>query len=269
MAARPQLENGHLRIANELIEALARIRVPGEARQVFDAIIRKTYGFNKKTDRIALSQLSLATGLKRPTVCKAVRKLLDMNLITKKGNGTVVSYGINKDFDTWKPLPKRARVPKKEMGVSKKGKKRYPKGHTQKTKDTSSKDTTPFPSDSVEYRLSAKLISIVTERHPHIKRKDHDPQKWARDIDLLMRIDKAPPEEIAKVIDFISHDYGNGRGDWKGWGGVVQSAVGLRRNYTKVLSAMESAGPNAASATDVRGDVLPDLGDGDAEMEMT
>ena len=51
--AMPQVENGYTRIANELLEALAKIRIPGEARQVFDVIMRKTYGF-RKSDPIAL-----------------------------------------------------------------------------------------------------------------------------------------------------------------------------------------------------------------------
>jgi len=37
--ASPQLENGYTRIANELMEALARIRIPGEARQVKESLI--------------------------------------------------------------------------------------------------------------------------------------------------------------------------------------------------------------------------------------
>lgn len=46
--ANPQCENGFTKIANELMEALAKIRIPGEARQVLDVIFRQTYGWNKK-----------------------------------------------------------------------------------------------------------------------------------------------------------------------------------------------------------------------------
>lgn len=102
-----QIENGYIKIANELFEAFARIRIAGEARQVLDVILRKTYGYGKKEDRISLSQFCLATYMSKTRVCQALIKLYRMNLITKKGNDLGSTYGFNKDFDTWKPLPKK------------------------------------------------------------------------------------------------------------------------------------------------------------------
>ncbi len=103
----PQAEDGHVDIANEVMDALCRIRIPGEARQILDFIIRKTWGWKKKEDAIPLSQFEKGTGLKKTHVLKAVYKLQEMNLIiTQKGNG-IVRYGINKDYDSWKPLPKK------------------------------------------------------------------------------------------------------------------------------------------------------------------
>lgn len=82
--ANPQIENGYTRIANEIMDALAKIRIPGQARQVLDFILRKTYGWNKKTDMISLSQFVEGTGLSKVAVCKGINKLLGMNIITKK-----------------------------------------------------------------------------------------------------------------------------------------------------------------------------------------
>jgi phage replication O-like protein O len=62
----PQLENGYTRIANELLDALIRYRIPGEERQVLDVIIRKTYAYGKKEDRISLSQFHDMTRIKKP-----------------------------------------------------------------------------------------------------------------------------------------------------------------------------------------------------------
>lgn len=112
----PQLESGYIRIANEVWDALVTIRIPGEARQVLDCIIRKTWGWGKKTDKIALSQLCEATGLKKTSIIKARKKLMAMNLITvtKKVNGTTISYGIIKDYNKWRPLPKKVTKNKKQ-----------------------------------------------------------------------------------------------------------------------------------------------------------
>jgi phage replication O-like protein O len=108
--ASPQTENGYFQIANQLWGAICRIRIPGEARQCLDAIIRKTYGYNKKTDEISLSQISKLTGLARPRVVRGIKTLLDMNIITKEMNGYINILGINKDYETWRVLSKMITV---------------------------------------------------------------------------------------------------------------------------------------------------------------
>ena len=125
--ANPQCENGYTRIANELLEAIAKIRIPGEARQVFDTILRKTYGYGKKEDSISLSQFVLATGLKKPDICQEITRLKKMNLISQKANDIVNVYSINKDFQSWVPLPKKLTFPKKLIGVSQKANESFPK----------------------------------------------------------------------------------------------------------------------------------------------
>jgi phage replication O-like protein O len=118
--ANPQKENGYTPIANEIMEALARTRIPGEAHQVLDVIIRKTYGFNKKEDGISISQFVEHTGLKPNHVCKALKTLRSMGIIPLKGNIThkgkakYTTYCFIKDYQLWRPLPKRGTVPQKE-----------------------------------------------------------------------------------------------------------------------------------------------------------
>ena len=104
--ANPQTEHGFTRISNEIMEALARIRINGEAWQVLNVILRKTYGFNKKEDKISLSQFVLSTLIKRPNVCRALNKLKTMRIIIQIDNGNIQSYRFNKDFDTWVSLSK-------------------------------------------------------------------------------------------------------------------------------------------------------------------
>lgn len=175
--ASPQLENGYTSIANELYEAWAKIRIPGEARQVLDVIIRKTYGFHKKEDQISLSQFCLATGLKKPTVCKAIKKLVVINLITKKGNKTGEIYSLNKDFNTWKPLPKKVTLPKKVITVTQKANKSLPKKvHTKDiyTKETITKEIThgaritieESPEENNEHQQVVEIIDLFKPVNP-------------------------------------------------------------------------------------------------------
>lgn len=135
----PQCEDGYTRIANELLEALCRTRVPGEAMQIFLVILRKTYGYKKKVDAIALSQFVTATGIVKTHVSRAIEKLVQMNMIvTQKGNGITVTYEINKHYDTWRPLPKKVTLPKKVIKVTQKGNLPLPKKGT--TKDNITKE---------------------------------------------------------------------------------------------------------------------------------
>lgn len=108
----PQLENGYTRIANELLEALARIRIPGQAQQLLNVIIRKTYGYGKKKDRISMSQFKLSTGMGKSAISRAMRKLSTMNIVIFKDNGNGVTYIINKHYQEWKPLSLKITNPK-------------------------------------------------------------------------------------------------------------------------------------------------------------
>lgn len=113
--ANPQVENGHTDISNEIMDALARTRIPGEARQVLDLILRRTYGWHKKEDIIPLSQFSAGTGLSKNHICRAIKTLIKMNLITQKGYGGVPqkgnsigkTYAVIKNFDVWVPVPQK------------------------------------------------------------------------------------------------------------------------------------------------------------------
>ena len=102
----PDTANGHIDIANELAEQLAKIRISGEEWQVFWVIARKTWGFHKSWDRISLRQFYAATGIKKPNIIRALKKLQEKNII-KKDNGNPHSWHINSHYDTWKPLSKK------------------------------------------------------------------------------------------------------------------------------------------------------------------
>jgi len=128
------------KISNELLDALAKIRIAGEARQMLDVIIRKTYGFNKKEDKISTSQFIELTGLSRIAIPKARRKLLELNLITvsQKGYSQGLTYSIQKDYNKWKPYPKKDTVSQKgySQGLTYSIQKDYNKWKPYPKKDT-------------------------------------------------------------------------------------------------------------------------------------
>jgi len=139
----PQVEDGYTRIANELMDALCKFSWPGaQPMKLALFILRKTYGFNKPADAIPLSQFSEATGIPKHKVCEVLGKLAAMGVIvvTPQGNKPAKVYAINKDYEKWQPLPSRVTLPHRVMSITPQGKKSYPTGEPQKTKDNSSKD---------------------------------------------------------------------------------------------------------------------------------
>ncbi len=98
--ANPQAEDGHTDIANELLEALAKINLrPYETRTLW-ALLRKTYGWHKKEDQISLTQFQDITRLDRRHQRKALKTLYEKNIISRK-EGYIVTYGLQKDYQKW------------------------------------------------------------------------------------------------------------------------------------------------------------------------
>ena len=91
------LDNGYTKLANELYEELIGANLTKNQAKVAHAICRKTYGFNKKTDRISDSQLAELTRLPRQKVNKAKNELITMKVIVKVG----MAIGPNKNLTEW------------------------------------------------------------------------------------------------------------------------------------------------------------------------
>lgn len=201
--ANPQKENGYTAIANEIMEALGRIRIAGEARQVLDVILRKTYGWNKKEDFISLSQFCLATGLSKWRVCHSIKKLEKMNLIiANKGNDKGNKYRFNKDFDTWKPLPKRATLPIKATTIANKGNKPLPIiGHT---KDTITKDI--LHSKSNDLRPDIRIIEMFAFKKEMALTQEQKQSFIKRNLRTAQLLKSYPAEKIEQVMDWLKEN---------------------------------------------------------------
>lgn len=131
--ASPQLENGYLKIANEIYEAFAKTRITSEPRRILDFILRKTYGFSKKEDAISLSQFCGGTGLKKNSVCRSLKQLLEHRFILKRATPIANKYRFNKDFTTWIPFSKERHVSNERKNVLKRENNRSQTRDIQKT----------------------------------------------------------------------------------------------------------------------------------------
>lgn len=140
--ANPQKELGHIEIANDIAEKLVSSPLSGAELRILIFIIRKTWGWNKKKDKISISQIVGKSQLDRSTVCEVLNKLVGKRLLLKE-KGRINTLQFNKDYDQWV-------VGKRQLGSREKTTTLVGKSHpkvvgksppTIDNKDTITKDT--------------------------------------------------------------------------------------------------------------------------------
>ena len=105
--ANPQIENGHVKLASEIVDQLCKLNLSAYEWRILFALWRKTYGWHKKTDRISYTQFEELTGLDRRHIARTINSLKRRNIIKVSGNMKHnLEYSFQKDYDRWEQLPK-------------------------------------------------------------------------------------------------------------------------------------------------------------------
>ena len=79
-----------------------------------------------------------------------------------------------------------------------------------------------------EFRLSEYLVKLIKERNENFKQPPLE--KWAENIDLMIRVDKRDPEEIKEVIEWCQQD--------EFWQDNILSTSKLRKQYDQLIMKM-------------------------------
>ncbi len=162
------LDDGFAKISNKIIDKLCSTRLGGYESMVLWCVFRKTYGWNKKEDWIAGTQIEEMTGIKLSHVSRTIKSLKQMNIVTKNGN----KLRINTDTSSWLPklvtkkkLPKMVSiVTKNGNDVTKNGNKRLPKmGYTKDNKDINTKDTIQKTTNSLQKYIDSFNVLFKRE----------------------------------------------------------------------------------------------------------
>ncbi|MHC4618349.1 MAG: replication protein [Planctomycetota bacterium] len=257
--ASPQLENGHVKIANEIIDELARLNLSKREWRVLWAVLRKTWGWRRKVDTIPNSQLAQLTGIERPHVVTAKRQLIEKNILFTV-NGKI---GFQKDYEQWQIKGYSSTnsgtkgsansgtkvVPIQVAGSTNSGTKVVPiQGPSKATKATIQKQQRAEVSKSFrEYWNSKTNLPAIVRMTPARKKK------------LAARM-KEPDfaDNWQVIIDRISASgFCTGGGD-KGWLAGVDWLLGNSTNCVKVLEGKydDSAPPRAVVPLERDGDGL-------------
>lgn len=223
------LDDGFTRIANELLEAVMHAGLSQHQLLVFMAVMRKTYGFNKKSDWVSNEQLSELTGI-LPHKCSAAKSVLvKRGILTQAGR----VIGINKTVSEWSSLPVKGTEKKpylKKVTLPESGKKSLPESgnayypnqvntkdkHTKDNKDNinnppKSPRAVSFDASAVQLPdwLSAEIWSSWVAYRRDLKKPIKSQQTVTQAINLLdrCRLNGYSPEEI------INQSIANG---WQG-----------------------------------------------------
>jgi len=103
----PQKEDGFRQINTCVLEALIKAKLTTAEMSIVLTIISKTWGFNKKSDAISISQFSKATSFTNRAIQKANKKLTEKRIIVIESSERVNrgsplnEYMLNKHYDTW------------------------------------------------------------------------------------------------------------------------------------------------------------------------
>jgi phage replication O-like protein O len=101
MTSSVQLENGYTRIANEILETIAKIKLSPTQHSLIYIIWRYTYGFNRKEHTLSLSFLSKATNCDQRNIQRELKRLEDRNIIIQSTakNRRIIRF--NKNYNEW------------------------------------------------------------------------------------------------------------------------------------------------------------------------
>lgn len=246
----PQVEDGYTRIANELFEVVMSAPLTLREMRVTLAILRLTYGWNRKQARVTGGLLSKLTGMPATNASRTLASLVSKNVIVRHG-GSRSPVSLNKRSSEWKldrsersfPEPKSRECDQSEGGDSEpsqsdrfshteidqnshtsKDRKdiELPKGSSSSEKSGSSKYSfEPIDMELAEHMASH--VDAITE-----KTGNHNLKSWANTIRLMRERDDLTPVQIRWLMDWVHQD------DF--WQANVLSPAKLREKQTQLIA---------------------------------
>ena len=251
--ANPQLEDGYTPIANDIADALTKINLSAYESRVLWFLFRKTYGWGKKTDWIALSQFSEGTGIDRRLIHRAIKGLSSKKMIVierdDRGN---LRYGFQKDFDKWELSSKKMTVIERDDRLSSKEMTKVSSKEIH-TKTTTTKDT--ITKDSIKAEIPEWVPVEAFNDYQNSRSKKIKPAAFKRFFEKLQRLSdssRASPEQI------LNQSIENG------WQGIFE----LKKDGVKNGTSNRRSGVDG-STTQVNGQTGGAKSDGNPYPEPT
>ena len=108
-------EKEFTKMDNKILEQLIKTPLSGQEFRIILLILRKTWGWHKEEDYIALSQIQKELNICKTRASQIINRLQLMKIVTvtENINGLTKRYCFNKQFEEWIPLRKSVTVTEK------------------------------------------------------------------------------------------------------------------------------------------------------------
>lgn len=216
--ASPQLEKGHTRIANEILEEVMKLNLNGTQFRIVMAIWRFTYGFSRKQTKYGMSINYLASliNANRSQVNRELKSLIEENIITVNGlddkGARILSF--QKNHKKWGEKNEAPSLQEND-----------------KPKNNLKPD---YDENNTYYKMAKyfhKRISVVAKDAgvEHLIARANL-QRYADDFRKLVELDGATKRQVKDVIDFATND--------PFWKTNILSAAKLRKQFLQLSLKM-------------------------------
>ena len=200
----PQLEDGFARIANEILEAIARTPLSDYESRCVHFLWRKTYGWqnpsgdSKKVDVISHTQWARSTGIPRRHINRVLTRLAKRNIITKgviyQGTRRIILWGFQKRYKEWlSPKEVTNRIQPSPNEVTEQV---SPKQEIGKAKVSPKEVTNRIQPSPIQGKVSPKEVTQLSPKQVHTK----DSKDTSIKDSLLIRQEEKKILEVLKSL---------------------------------------------------------------------
>jgi phage replication O-like protein O len=180
-----QIDQGEFtRVHNAILETLAKAKLSPLEFRIVIFLLRKTYGFQKKSDTISITQFESCGGSRTATVT-AIKNLIRLMIITRTPNKQGFEYSFNKYIETWLPEVFMSRRPNQSINF---------KSKTSKPNESSEVNGTSKADGTVTSKADGTVTSKADGTHKRKKETIKDNSEHQRMFGKLSEICKVDPK---------------------------------------------------------------------------
>jgi phage replication O-like protein O len=199
-------DNGYYRVANELGQALCKVHLSDRESRIVQAIMLKTFGWQKATDWVCNSQLSELTDIGITHISNIKKALKDRNIIITEGrkigvNPVVSEWTLTKKEHNKNNLPTLNKKPE-QVKPTPEQVKNIPQTGAHKRKTLNTKDT--ITKDIVKTQISSRTkkpeqFKQFFKLYPAHRKGGTDAQAWK-----AWKSEKFTDEDARAALDWIT-----------------------------------------------------------------